>query len=882
MYEKMKVFYYKFEEEGDSLEVMIDRYSRAIAGIKRKIDGSVIDLVLKQENHEVFAGIEQQISLLIDNQSSEDLSLILSYEASKEITLKSTQKIATVEQGSESVVNMFTVMDTTADTRIYRKTPSIKCNILINGEFLTLEVGMRARQLVDIYPVESSMWIPTGTQEIPLHIQNRSESKIEGELLLWSNGNIDIPNPIIPLSLETEENIGVQAIISTSIDLDRDIYATLFCQVKMNDSKSRVFEIPLFLSNSPGLAAGYQSDKKQIILQNQFIRCTVNIEGARATINSSNQTIMALGIPIFDYGPPFGFSEFNQIEFEYKIIYEKNNSIQVKLSKQGQSKPNLIFHRYYNLSSGNYHISTWTEVENLSTTDDQITTIFQPFFTQGVGLPLGKTVLAFDNQLLVTGPTPMWPAGKGDLLEGTEKYEPWICIETNDVAYYHIYETLKTTADPSRGKLTTLEKNINIPALSTGRGSKSWLGYGIVGGWQKVREMAHFLVEKQILKDEDLFLQPKSFLSLEIPKEQLLIGKKRTNIKISLKSFRLMPFNGELSIILPEGWNLNPTSFEISNLNLMNPQEISCEFILPEDISYGIYTCEFVFKGLGVHKTQKNKFLVFNGVKKPKITDLPEMEDKRLVSVSNNSIEFTSSVDFAGSLVQITQGETTYLLSNFPNIAPSLFFTKDPGGMINTVFAAQNDDLDDLKYLKEEYSATIIESELWSGIEYTTDIHERKSLKGLNVKVAYETLGGEVNIIRVRTTIHNPTTAPVKFISLGILTVGFNGSRDGVISSIPIGSDLYQFSRENPAFMVGLGTETFSHFTLENEENSLSLLKTSPHEKLIPLDGGQMIVGGGRFCYWSINPNEIQEICHYLIVNGSKEFIEGLQTIFSE
>ncbi|MHA2304587.1 MAG: GNAT family N-acetyltransferase [Candidatus Hodarchaeales archaeon] len=880
-YENMKVFYYNFEEEGDSLEVMIDRYSRSIAGIKRNIDGSTINLILKQENHELFAGIEQQINLLVDNQSTEELSLVISYEASKEITVKSSQEIVTIPQRSEIINNSFIVKDTTSDTNINRKTPSVKCNILINGEFLTLEVGMRARQLVDIYPVDSGMWLPTGSQEIPLHIQNRSESRIEGELLLWSNGNIDIPNPIIPLSLESEENIGILARIDCALDLDGDIYATVFCQVKMNDSKSRVFEVPLFISNSPGLTAGYQSDKKRVLLQNQYIRCTVHIEGARATINSSNETIMALGVPTFDYGPPFGFSEFNQVEFDHQII-NKSNAIRVKLSKEGQSKPNLIFHRYFELSPGNHHISTWTEIENLGTTDDQVTTIFQPFFTQGVGQPLGNTVLAFDNQIMVTGPTPMWPAGKGDLPEGTEKYEPWICIETDDVAYYHIYETHESTADPSRGKLTTLEKKISIPALSSGHGGKSWLGYGLIGGWQKVREMAHFLVKKQILRTNGLDIKPKSFLSLDIPKEQLLLGNKTSNITISLKSFRLMPFNGELSIIPPEGWKINPPTYEISNLNLTNPQEITCEIILPEDIPYGLYECEFTFKSTGVQKTHKKKFLVFDGSKKQVIADLPQIENKRLISVSNDSIEFTSSVDFAGSLVQITHNETTYLLSNFPNIAPSLFFTKDPGGMINTVFAAPNDDLDDIKYLKEEYSVAKIDSELWSGVEYSTDIHERKSLKGLNVKVAYETLGGEVNIIRVRTTIHNPTTAPVKFISLSILTAGFNGSRNGVVSSIPIGSDLYRFTRENPAFMVGLGTENFSYFTLEKEENSLSLLKTSSLEKLVPLDGGKMIVGGGRFSYWIIPSTQTQEICHYLVMNGSKDFIEGLKEIFSE
>lgn len=666
------------------------------------------------------------------------------------------------------------------------------------------------------------------------------------------------------------------------MDLDRDIYTILYCQVKMNSSKSRVFEIPLFISNSPGLAAGYQSDKKQVLLQNQFIRCTVNTEGANASITSSNETFMTLDIPIFDYGPPFGFSEFDQAEFDYKIIYERNSSIRVKLSKQGRSKPNLTFHRYYELSPGNNHISTWTEVENLSTTDDIVTTIFQPSFSNGVQHPFGNTFLALNNQLLVTGPTPMCPAGKGDLPEGTDKYEPWVCIETDNVTYYHIYETQETTADPSRSKLATLEKKISIPALSSGRGGKSWLGYGVIDGWRKVREMAHFLVKKQILTADEQNIQPKSFLSLEIPKEQLLIGKKRSTLTICLKSFRLMPFNGELSITSPEDWKINPSSFEISDLNLMNPQDIACEISLPEDISYGIYSCDFTFKTPGVQKTEKIKFLIFDGSKQPVIADLPTRENKRLISVSNDSIEFTSSVDFAGSLVQISHNETTYLQSNFPKIAPSFIFSKDLGGMVNTVLVAQNDDLFDIKYLNEKYSLTKTESEKWFGVEYSTDIHERKSLKGLNVKVAYETLGGEVNIIRVRTVIHNPTTAVTKFISLSMLTAGFNGTREGIISNIPIGSDLYRFTRENPAFMLGFGTEELPYFTLEKDENSISLLKTSSKEKLIPLDAGHMIVGGVRYCYWLINPNQSQEICHYIVINGSKEFIEGLKEIFSE
>lgn len=92
--------------------------------------------------------------------------------------MKSSQETITIPIGRETVSNSFTVKDTTSDTNIHRKTPSIKCNFLINGEFVILEVGMKAQQLIDIYSAGSGMWLPTGSVEIPLHIQNRSKSKI--------------------------------------------------------------------------------------------------------------------------------------------------------------------------------------------------------------------------------------------------------------------------------------------------------------------------------------------------------------------------------------------------------------------------------------------------------------------------------------------------------------------------------------------------------------------------------------------------------------------------------------------------------------------------------------------------------------------------------
>ncbi|MFX0015122.1 MAG: GNAT family N-acetyltransferase [Promethearchaeota archaeon] len=875
---KMKVFYYRFENEQDFLEVIIDRYSRSITGVTRSINGELIGITLQQKDHDVFAGIAQSISLLIRNESNKELSVIVSMEGSKEVSVKTIQDILTVSNGSKILENTYVVDDITSDTDIQRKTPSIKSRIIINGEVLTLEAGMRVRQVIDIEISDHVWWRPSGKQDMSLHIQNRSEKSIEGDLTLWSTNEINILSPVIPIKLAPEENIGVIAQIEIPSN-DDDIFTSLYCQAKMETTKSRVFELPIFLSNNQGLAAGIQEDKKCVIIQNQYIRGVIKLEGAKADFRTHDDTLMGIGVRTLDYGPPFGFSEFNQVEFTPKII-EKRNSIQIKLSKRGQSKRELLFHRVFELRAGDPHFATWTEVQNLGTMDDQITMIIEPHFTHGINMPLGETYFVFDNQLMC-GPAFFWPAGKGDLPEGTERYEPWICIQVGDVGYYHIYETHNTKADPSRSKLSSLEKKIHIPALSSSSGPKSWIGCGNIE-WKRVRELAYYLSKKQVLSPLQQKIEPKSYLKIEIPREKLLIGEKFSEIKITLKSIRLMPLNGRLIMEAPEGWTITPSEFEITNLNLNNPQEHECRLQLPNDTTFGTYKLKFVIESNEKRETKYIRFLVFDSTKKPEILDLPKESDKNLVLVKNDNLEVTSSGDFAACLTQIRYNGQNYLLSNFPNYCPSIFFSKDPGGMVNSIFQSESDDLDDPSYLKEKYLVKKIESNQWSGVEYSTTLHEIKSLKGLVVKIAYEILGGASSLIRVRTTIHNPSSTTFQFISLSLLSPGADGSIENMVSRFSIGTDVtFQVSRDNPVPIFGAGPNKMAYLTVAKDNNSLSIIKTSKRTKLVPLDAGKMILGAGFLTNWSLQPNQTDEILYFVSLNSKEEFLKDISHIFS-
>jgi hypothetical protein len=760
------------------------------------------------------------------------------------------------------------VISTTPDSRVYRKSPSITADVIVNNELISLEVGMKVQQMIDIYSPSMDLWIPTGTQSIPINIQNRSKESVTGDLLFWTKSDWKIISPTIPIEMEPEENAGVTA----KVDIPRtsnSLCSTLYCQLSSNNLRSRIFEIPIFSSNTPDLAVCAIKDRKKVIIHNQILRCEINLEGATMSLYSTDGIKMGLGLGTYDYGPPFGFSEFNQVEFDYEITHS-NNCIQVVLSQQSRLQPNLIYKRIVELRSGEAHISTWEAVDNQSLTNVTTTTIVSPYFSRGINMPLSSTYLCFDGNL-IQGSGFIWPANEGDLPAGTDRYEPWIAIQSGETVYYHIYETPNTHADPSRNKLVLLEKTIEIPPLSSREGSKSWLGIALNEKWSKVREMAYLLSNKKLLDQKEQFIRPKSFLEAAIPDEQLFLKRNNHNLTISLHSYRNMPLTGQLTINPPPGWQVTPSEFKIENLNHTNPQELVCELNIPEDSSFGVYSIKGIFESPIFQKEFNFNFIFIDSEDPPQIKEIPPSEGNKNWIVKNKLLEFTSSPDFAASLINIKEGDNKYLLSNFPSFQPSLLTNQDPGG-IHTILLGTGDNLDDPDYLKEEYTDSVIESDLWSGVQFQTKTHHRKSLKGLEVKYGYELLKGTSNIIKVRTTILNPTTATFNFIAICLMKYGFNDSIDEIICQFEHEENSpSQFSRENPVPILGLGSEKMKRISFIKGDNIFSMVKTSPKSVLFPLDFGKAFLGAGIFSYWKMQPKQKEEVTFYLVISGDKK-----------
>jgi hypothetical protein len=255
-----------------------------------------------------------------------------------------------------------------------------------------------------------------------------------------------------------------------------------------------------------------------------------------------------------------------------------------------------------------------------------------------------------------------------------------------------------------------------------------------------------------------------------------------------------------------------------------------------------------------------------------RIQEFAPVENNRINSISNDILEIQSSEDFVGSITSIKYSDTEFVRSNFPTLAPSMFFPKDPGGL-STLLLGENEDLDDLSFFKEKFEKSITHTDPWHGLEYTVRLNEKKSLKGLLLRIGYELLGGRSNILKIRVKFENPTSTSFKLLSIHFLAPGVDNSTEGLITHFDIANALYKqtFTRENPQPVFGMGTQNFQVLKYEKEGNTVAIITPHPNTSIFPLEAGKMIITAGVAGYWRLEPSESKEVSFYLIFNSPSD-----------
>jgi len=768
----MDVFLYEFAKDDDYLKVWVDRYGRSIVGIERTFHGERVSITTQLRDHQVIAGVEETLTIQIENDTSRDLhgSLFLSGFDGLTFT-KQPEQSFTVKQGASlRIAGRFVVSPEIEVPDIERKQKTIQANLIINGQLIPLEVGMRILPPLEFTTQPESIMVSPGTTgALQVNIYNNSKNAFIGDLcLVDEQETLSLKCPIVPIEIPPKSHSGFTAEIAIPRNQPTSaIPLKLFAKGKINDSEIQTKTKTVHVKNLiPGGLISYSEETKRgraLFIENDEVMASVCLRGAELEITYKDTRTGAqrvLNRGGFGVGPPFGF--IRPVDHEYELV-QRPEGPQLILSRMHQDKPGVKMVRTLTFYAGTSMIKDQIKVIN---TNPQTTyNLHARIFGRTSGGPYPKLVVPLDTGIR-EHETIGFPVSESDLPTDPSKYtESWACFE-DPIQHLH-FGQIWSTDRLFKIRIedgTYARPEYALGEIKPGQSASTSAFYYVLGkgNWKTVRTRYRALVEKRLSPKEAVPPSPAPLFDAKIA-DPMLSAAQELKTRLTVVNTRSKPATGKLTIIPPQGWQIQPSNVEIENATATNPLSVDITITPPPDTALGMYHGTLIFSA----PNQEVRFpldlclLAKRTHATTQVTTTTE-QDKNIFQISNGLLQFKASADFAGCLFFLGSNSTLNQLgTSFPHIQTKVFLQNYSGG-IRSLYLDDEFNFQKSKTHEESFKAKPVEDGLWKGIEFTYQSEQQEELKGVRGSVAFLTLPCS-NIVKIRRTFENPTSASFKF-----------------------------------------------------------------------------------------------------------------------
>ena len=802
--EEMDVFRYEFSKDGDNLKVWVDRYGRAIMGIERAMNNERLSIVAKLKDHKVIAGVEENLIISIQNSTETTIqgSVFLSGFEGLNFT-KQPQQSFTVNRGeSLKLRSRFVVSPEVEVPDIERKQKTIKANLIINGELVPLEVGMRVLAPLEFRTQPESIVSCPGTKgTIQFNIYNNSKDAFIGKIcLIDEQERLCLKEHAVPMKIPPKSYAGFDA----EVEIPRDqptsaIPLKLFAKgkIKNSDIKTKIKTIHVKCL-TPGGTVSYLGETKRgkaVIIENQDVIASMCLRGAVLEITykgapSGPKKIWTRGG--FGVGPPFGF--IRPVDHDYELI-ERPEGLQLVLSRMHQDKPGVKMIRTLTFYFGTSLIKDQIKVVN---TNPEVTyelnaRIFGRAF---IGSEYSKLVVPLDVGIL-EHETIGFPVSESDLPTDPNKYaESWACFQDSVQNYSFGQIWSKDKLFRIRAREGSYVPEYRLGEIKPGESAFTSAFYYLIekGNWQTIRRRYKSLVGKRFSPKEVLPIRAKPLFDVKVA-DTVLFDSRRLKTQLSVTNARNKPATGKLTVIPPEGWKIQPEEIEIHKITAYKAFRTNITIVPPPDAELGMFSGTLVFSA----PNQETRFpldfcLLSKQTQASTQVTTKEEQNKNIFNISNGLLQFKASADFAGCLYFLGKDSALNQLgTSFPNIQTKVFLENYSGG-IRSFYIDDEFNFQKSKTHEETFKAEPIEEGLWKGVQFTYKTEMQEELKGILGSVAFLTLPFS-NVVKVKRRFENPTSASFKFNNCLWISPNVGGVFQENDVIFPKGDKIFHFKR---------------------------------------------------------------------------------------
>jgi ribosomal protein S18 acetylase RimI-like enzyme len=874
---EMEVFPYEFSADRDHLKMWIDRYGRSIVGLEQTLGGKHLRIMCRLEDHKVIAGVEHEFIIEITNETKDILqgSVFLSGFEGLDFTAHPPESFKMKNGTSINLRARFRVNPETEVPDISRKQKAIKASLVINGELIPFEIGMRIMPLLAFKTDPDSITVTPGTTgKIQLNIFNNSKEHFKGNVFVIDEDNkLSIDKIAIPIDAPPESYSGFNVNIKVEDDQPTSLMPLeLFARGKVKGAYTETRTERIYVKClTPGEIATSVEKKDQgelVIVENEDLAAYVQLRGALLEVTYKNASYGRQEVWLrggLGVGPPFGF--MRPIDYEHKVI-RKPESVELVLSGQHPDKPGVKMMRILTFYAGASLIKEKIRVVNMNPDvtyklDVRINGMNPRTNLYTVIVPL-KGIM--EHEMVE------FPVSESDLPTDPKEYkESWICYQNQaqDFCFGQIWSNEKLSK-VRIGEQSLLAPEYSLGQVKPGQSACTSELYYVVekGKWQTIRRKWQSLIGKQIpLKEKHL--ESKPLFNVELA-ESIFYDKTKLRTQINAVNFRSKEATGKVVLIPPRGWKIEPSEIEVKKVGINNPFTADLSLFPPSKAKLGIYSGFINFYSDRQAIQFPLDLCVLSKIANHSVTVASCKEDDKVVQkVANGLLEFKACAEYAGCLFFLSRKkEVNQLGSGFPRVGTKVFLENYTGG-IRALYLSDRFDFQKSKSHEEEYKAESVEEGDWKGVEFSFESKQQEEIRGVLGSVSYLTLPFS-NVVKIKRRFKNPTLASFRFNGCLWISPNVGGDFEKNEAIFPVNDKILRFKRSEGVAISGVQREKGWVFVANAEQKKgLGIIVGNTDKStIVSLDVGKAILELVVMSRVQLQPEESCELEDYVILSG--------------
>ncbi len=884
--EEMEVFPYEFAAGKDRLKVWVDRHGRSIAGLERTLDGKHLKIMCRLKDHKVIAGLEHELLVEIRNDTGVTMygSMFLSQFEGFEVTTHPRESFRVENGSSLEIKTRFKVSPQTEVPEATRKQRTVKASLVINGELVPFEVGMRILPLLEFKTFPEMMTVSPGTVgELQVNVFNNSKERFKGSVFIVDQGNLlSLGKTVIPLDVPPKSHSGFG--VGMKVDDAQPTSAILLELRGKGKVKGEAVEIKEEQLHVRCLRPGTvvaSVERREIgefvVVENDDLVANVQLRGGLLSIASKNASLEWRNVwfrGAFGIGPPYGFVK--PIDYSYEIM-RKPEGLELVLSGLHPDKPGVKMMRILSFYNGSSLIKEQVKIVNMN-----------PEVAYDVNVRIGgggsvRNLFRMFVPLkdIMEHETIGFPTNESDLPDNPKEFkESWVCYqdEAQGFCFGFIWSNEKLS------KIRFGEQSLVTPEYKLGQVkpgetacTSEWYYVLEKGNWQNVRRWWQSLIERKIHPDVER-VESKPLFNVALA-DTVLYDRKELKTQLRVVNCRNKEASGKVVLTPPKGWKISPSEVKVEKVTMNNPFTADLTFVPSAQAGPGVYNGSISFlSDKEVARFPLDICLLSRADKHSVSVTQTKEENKGVFKVSNGLLCFKASAEFSGCLYFLSKNDNVnHLCSGFPQIGTKVFLEHYTGG-IRGLFLGDSFDFSRSKSHEESFDAEPVEDGLWKGIKFSFESKQEERIKGVLGSISYLTLPFS-NVVKIQRRFENPTSASFK---LGLClwispNVGGDFKKNDVI--FPRGGRIFQFKRIGEPAVAGVPPEKGWALVANAEQKTgLGVIAGNPDKSVVlSFDVGKTMLEIMISSRAQLQPKQKCELEDYVVLgNDNYEAIDKL------